>query len=122
MRFRQTRSGLRRNLRLNFLLGNLWISSLIILAIPGFIATAAAQRPLSSVGRSSDLSLRIVYDNDHPVASPVSVQLLTAGGTPVQDTMSNDRGEVMFKSVPSGEYQVRISGIGVKDTVMELNA
>lgn len=65
--------------------------------------------------RAGDLRIRIVLENDRTVSAPVSVQLLTGAGTPFQEEVSNDRGEVQFRSVPAGDYRVKIFGVGIKE-------
>jgi tetratricopeptide (TPR) repeat protein len=64
----------------------------------------------------SDVRLRIMFDNDRNLGVPVSVQLFNSSGAPISEGMSNDRGEISFRSLPPGDYRVKITGQGIKDT------
>jgi len=71
--------------------------------------------------RGADLRIRVVFQNDLQVTVPVSVQLLTNGGTTLQEGMSNSSGEIQFRGVPQGEYRVKVFGQGIRDMETSLN-
>lgn len=96
------------------------VLSLVVLVL--ISQSLIAQRMGTPVGGINEVRVRVVYDDDRSVTSPVSVQLLTGSGTPIQEEMSNDRGEVQFRSLPAGEYRVKVTGRGVKDTEAALFA
>lgn len=81
--------------------------------------SAECQR-LATAGSLNQLKIRLVHDNEAPFARPLLVQLISDGGTPIQEAMSNDRGEVEFRSIPAGGYKVRVTGQSVKETEAEL--
>src|SRR5262249_31211890 len=70
---------------------------------------------------SSDIELRIKlsYENDRPVGTPLRVQLLNGNENMVADTFSDGTGQAVFRSVRGGNYKVRVSGIGVLETTSE---
>lgn len=79
-----------------------------------------AQRDGIPNAGANEIKLRIVSEGDRPFGAPLTVQLISAGGTPLAEGMSNDRGEVSFRGVPPGEYRVRVTGAGVKETEADL--
>src|SRR5262249_1406139 len=70
---------------------------------------------------SSDIELRIKlsYENDRPVGTPLRVQLLNGTENMVSDTFSDGTGQAVFRSVRGGTYKVRVSGIGVLEITSE---
>src|SRR5215831_11707712 len=73
-----------------------------------------AQR--GSVGSDIELRIKLSYENDRPVGTPLRVQLLNSTENMVSDTFSDGTGQAVFRSVRGGTYKVRVSGIGVLET------
>ena len=76
-----------------------------------------AQR--GSVGSDIELRIKLSYENDRPVGTPLRVQLLNSTENMVSDTFSDGTGQAVFRSVRGGTYKVRVSGIGVLETTSE---
>ena len=72
-----------------------------------------------SVSSDTELRIKITYENDHLVGTPLRVQLLNASENAIADTFSDGTGQAVFQSVHGGNYKVRISGIGVVETISE---
>lgn len=89
-------------------LGIVWLS---------FACFAFGQRGSVS---DTELRIKISYDNDHPVGTPLRVQLLNTADNAIADTFSDATGQAVFHSVRGGNYKVRISGIGVLETISEI--
>ena len=88
---------------------------LAILAIPA--------RPQDSIRgsisrpRSVELRIRVTLSNDHPLTTPVRVQIMISGA-PANETFTDDRGEAVFY-VPGGIYRVKISGQDIEETTTD---
>jgi len=72
-----------------------------------------------SVSSDTELRIKISYENDRLVGTALRVQLLNASENAIADTFSDGTGQAVFHSVHGGNYKVRISGIGVLETVSE---
>lgn len=65
----------------------------------------------------SNIQVRVVYSNDHPVEEHLRVDLLTTGGMIVSAALTNANGMASFYDVPGGDYRVRVTGDTIQDTV-----
>ena len=76
-----------------------------------------AQR--GSMTSDIELRIKISFENDRPVGSPLRVQLLNGSENMVADTFSDGTGQAVFRSIRGGNYKVRISGLGILETTSE---
>jgi tetratricopeptide (TPR) repeat protein len=82
-----------------------------------FTLLACAQR--GSLGSDIELRIKISFENDRPVGTPLRVQLLNGSENMVADTFSDGTGQAVFRSVRGGNYKVRITGLGILETTSE---
>ena len=82
-----------------------------------FNVFAFAQR--GSWGSDIELRIKISFENDRPVGTPLRVQLLNGSENMIADTFSDGTGQAVFRSVRGGNYKVRVSGLGVLETTSE---
>ncbi|HEX7961930.1 MAG TPA: tetratricopeptide repeat protein [Terriglobales bacterium] len=87
-------------------LGFLWLA---------LVSFAFGQRGTSDI----ELRIKITYDNDRLVGTALRVQLLNDNGNMIADTFSDGTGQAVFSSLHGGNYKVRVSGIGVAETVSD---
>jgi tetratricopeptide (TPR) repeat protein len=80
-----------------------------------FVSFAFGQRGTSDI----ELRIKITYDNDRLVGTALRVQLLNDNGNMIADTFSDGTGQAVFSSLHGGNYKVRVSGIGVAETVSD---
>ena len=90
--------------------------------VVGFVWLILTSFAFGQRGTVSDTELRIKisYENDRLVGTPLRVQLLNASENPIADTFSDGTGQAVFPSVHGGNYKVRVSGIGVVETISEV--
>lgn len=81
------------------------------------VSCAFGQR--GSIASETELRIKITYENDHPVGTPLRVQLLNSSENTIADSFSDGTGQAVFHSLRGGNYKVRISGIGVVETVSD---
>jgi tetratricopeptide (TPR) repeat protein len=87
----------------------------LTLFLLGFVGWAQRGSMTSDI----ELRIKISFENDRPVGSPLRVQLLNGSENMVADTFSDGTGQAVFRSVRGGNYKVRISGVGILETISE---
>ena len=80
-------------------------------------AQESGVRPGLSRPRTAELRIRVTLTNDHPITSPVRVQIMVSG-VPSNETFTDDRGEAVF-FVPGGTYRVKVSGQDIEETTTD---
>jgi tetratricopeptide (TPR) repeat protein len=68
--------------------------------------------------RSIDLTVKVTYENDRPVAGSVRVQITNQMGIPVMETFTRD-GEARFSGISPGVYKIRATSPEIEDTQTE---
>ena len=79
-------------------------------------AAALAQGLGSGANTSSELQVRVLYENDRPVSNMINVQLLSSQATPVAESFTDDTGRVNFHGVRPGSYFLRARGPDVEES------
>lgn len=69
---------------------------------------------------TADLTVRVMLDNNRQPNSALRVQLMNAGGVPVVEAFTDSTGQAHFGSIRSGNYRIRVTGIGVQETNSDL--
>lgn len=64
----------------------------------------------------ADVYVNVAYENDHPVGMQYRVQLLTNGRMPMGEQFTNDRGQVIFRGLSVGSYQLIVLGVDIENT------
>ena len=90
--------------------------TLWVVALLAFSAAALAQGLGSGANTSSELQVRVLYEDDRPVSNMVNVQLLSSQGIPVTESFTDDTGRVSFHGVRPGSYVLRARGPSVEET------
>jgi tetratricopeptide (TPR) repeat protein len=81
-------------------------------AVPGF-----SQAPGSTIGAGADVRVQVTFTDDRPASFHLKVELVTSGSeVQLKTTFTDDNGTCEFGGVRPGNYRVRVSGIGVKET------
>lgn len=93
--------------------GNLPLFCLMVLVGAGFAGQTAVAESIVGVVYSEGSNERIAH---------ASVWLFTAGGIPVADAVTTDRGEFAFNNVPSGPCVMKIAADGFAPLEMDITA
>ncbi|HUS18497.1 MAG TPA: tetratricopeptide repeat protein [Terriglobales bacterium] len=87
--------------------------SILLLLVP---CVAFAQRPGSQQPRTTtELVVRVTYEDDRVVGEQVRVQLSNSGGIPVAETFTRGEGEARFLNVEPGAYRLRVTGMDIDE-------
>src|SRR5256885_12301103 len=95
------------------------MSRLVFLLLSFLVLASCVFAQRGTMTSDSELRIKIAYENDHPINAPLRVQLLNGTENMVAETFSDGTGQAVFRSVRGGNYKVKISGVGVADTVSE---
>jgi tetratricopeptide (TPR) repeat protein len=79
-------------------------------------ATLAAQRQTPSQPRqTTELVVKVMYENDRSVADQVRIQLTNGAGIPVAETFTRGEGEARFFNLEPGTYRLRATGTDIEE-------
>src|SRR5262245_49194213 len=95
------------------------VSRPVSLGLVLFLLSAICIAQRGSMSSDIELRIKLSYENDRPVGTPLRVQLLNGTENMVADTFSDGTGQAVFRSVRGGTYKVRVSGIGVLEITSE---
>jgi tetratricopeptide (TPR) repeat protein len=80
---------------------------------------AIAQRQPTQQRTTTELIVRVTYENDRPVSDQIRVQLSNSTGVPISETFTRGEGEARFTGVEPGSYRLRVTGIDIDDKVSD---
>jgi Flp pilus assembly protein TadD len=90
------------------------------LALSLLVASCAfAQRSSRSQPTEVEIMVRVTYPNEQPAPQQLRVELLNSSGIPVMESLTNDMGQAEFRVVGSGNFRIKVSGMGIQDAVSE---
>jgi len=93
-------------------------SILVVSLLISSSLTFAQRRPGGGTrGSGIDVSIRVMYENSHPAGEQLRVQLTNQMGMTFGEAYTDSRGEARFGGIRPGAYRVRVSGIGIQDTM-----
>jgi Tfp pilus assembly protein PilF len=96
-------------------------SALLAFLFSLLIASCAfAQRSSRSQPTEVEIQVRVTYPNEQPAPQQLRVDLLNSSGIPVMQTLTNDMGKADFHVVGSGDFRIKVSGMGIQDAISEL--
>jgi Flp pilus assembly protein TadD len=78
--------------------------------------TGFAQGIGTGPSSTTELRVRVLYEDDRPVPNMVNVVLLSTQGAHVSESFTDDIGYVNFRGVRAGSYYLRARGIDVEET------
>ena len=70
----------------------------------------------TGAGSTTEVRVRVMYEDDRPVPNMVNVVLMSTQGANVNETFTDDTGHVSFRGVRPGSYYLRARGIDVEET------
>jgi tetratricopeptide (TPR) repeat protein len=65
---------------------------------------------------TTEVRVRVIYEDDRPVPNMVNVVLVSAQGASVSESFTDDTGHVGFRGIRAGSYYLRARGIDVEET------
>ncbi len=80
---------------------------------------ASAQRGSRPQPTGSEIQVRVTYPNERPAPQQLRVDLLNSSGTSVMETFTDDLGQADFRVTGSGNFRVKVSGIGIETVISE---
>lgn len=89
-----------------------WFLSAVIVSSTLCVAQGMGTGP----GTTTELRVRVLYEDDRPVPNMVNVVLMSTQGANVNETFTDDTGHVNFRGVRPGSYYLRARGIDVEET------
>jgi Flp pilus assembly protein TadD len=92
------------------------LAALFSLLIP---SVAVAQRGTRSQPNQVEIQVRVTYPNEQPAPQQLHVDLVNSSGVPMMQTFTNDLGQAEFLVAGSGNFRVKVSGIGIQEAVSE---
>src|SRR5664279_3726322 len=95
-------------------------SALLALLLSLFVASVAfAQRGSRSQPTEVEIQVRVTYPNEQSAPQQLRVDLLNASGVSLMETFTNDLGQADFHLTGSGNFRVKVSGIGIEEAVSD---
>jgi tetratricopeptide (TPR) repeat protein len=81
---------------------------------------AQAQRQPSQLPRqTTELVIKVTYENDRAVPEQVRIQLTNGSGIPVTETYTRGEGEARFQNIEPGTYRIRASGVDIEERMSD---
>ncbi|MCI0349317.1 MAG: tetratricopeptide repeat protein [Acidobacteriales bacterium] len=65
---------------------------------------------------TTEIRVRVMFEDDRPVPNMVNVVLMSTQGANVSETFTDDTGHVVFRGVRAGSYYLRARGLEVEET------
>jgi len=78
-----------------------------------------AQRTGQTPRQTTELVVKVTYENDRAVADQVRIQLLNGSGIPVTETFTRGEGEARFFNIEPGTYRIKASGVDIEERSSE---
>jgi tetratricopeptide (TPR) repeat protein len=82
-------------------------------------SSAYAQRGSRSQPSGAQIQVRVTYPNERPAPQQLRVDLLNSSGTVVMQTFTDDLGQADFRVTGSGNFRVKVSGMGIETAISE---
>ncbi len=76
---------------------------------------ALAQRQVPQQRVTTELTVRVSYEDDRRVDDQLRVQLTNSSGVPIMESFTRGEGEARFLGVEPGAYRLRVSGINIEE-------
>jgi tetratricopeptide (TPR) repeat protein len=93
------------------MVGKAWFLSVLLGSSFGF-----AQGIGAGPSSTTELRVRVMYEDDRPVPNMVNVVLMSSQGANVNESFTDDIGHVSFRGLRPGSYYLRARGIDVEET------
>ena len=95
-------------------------SALLVLLFSLLVASIAfAQRGSESQLNQVEIQVHVTYPNGRPAPQLLRVDLMDSSGVSAMETFTNDLGEAHFHITGSGDFQVKVSGMGIEEAVSD---
>jgi tetratricopeptide (TPR) repeat protein len=88
------------------------LSTLVLFAT---LAVAQRQNPR----QTTELIVKVTYENDRAVADQVRIQLTNGSGIPVTEVFTRGEGEARFLNIEPGTYRIRATGTDIEEKISE---
>ncbi len=97
------------------------LKSIIPVLLFSLLATSISpgQRGSRTQPTGSEIQVRVTYPNERPAPQQLRVDLLNSSGTSVMETFTDNLGQADFRVAGSGNFRVKVSGIGIETAVSE---
>lgn len=90
------------------------LSTALVLFASTFLL-AQRQPNIPQPRATTELVVRVTYEDDRPVGDQVRVQLSNSSGVPITETFTRGEGEARFSGVEAGVYRLRVSGMDIEE-------
>lgn len=87
----------------------------LITSVPSLSQRQQAPSPR----QTTELVVRVTFDNDRGVPDQVRVQLLNSAGVPVAETFTRGEGEARFLGIDPGSYRLKASSPDIEDRMSD---
>ncbi|HUR36380.1 MAG TPA: tetratricopeptide repeat protein [Terriglobales bacterium] len=82
--------------------------------------TVLAQRQQQTQPRvTTELVVRVTYEDDRAVVDQIRVQLSNSSGIPIAESFTRGEGEARFIGIEPGAYRLRVSGMEIEEKVSD---
>lgn len=78
-----------------------------------------AQRQIPQQRITTELTVRVTYEDDRSVGDNVRVQLTNPTGIPIQEAFTRGEGQARFLGIEPGAYKLRVIGMDIEETTSE---
>lgn len=76
---------------------------------------ASAQRQSQTPRQTTELVIKVTYENDRAVPDQIRIQLTNGAGIPVTETFTRGEGEARFYNMEPGTYRIRATGTEIEE-------
>jgi Flp pilus assembly protein TadD len=81
--------------------------------------TTFAQRGSRAQSNQVEIQVHVTYPDERPAPKQLRVDLMDASGITAMEAFTDDSGQVHFYITGSGSFRVKVSGIGIEETVSD---
>lgn len=91
------------------------VTSLVLIPF----SAGQAQRPAPLSRQTTELVVKVTYEDDRAVADQIRVQLLNGSGIPVTEVFTRGEGEARFQNIEPGTYRLRASSPDIEEKMSD---
>jgi Flp pilus assembly protein TadD len=97
------------------------LKSIIPVLLFSLLATSIStgQRGSRTQPTGSEIQVRVTFPNERPAPQQLRVDLVNSSGVTVMETFTDDLGQADFHLTGSGNFRVKVSGMGIETVVSD---
>jgi len=95
------------------------VLSTVLVLLASTLVLAQRQPNIQQPRVTTELVVKVTYEDDRPVGEQVRVQLSNSSGVPIAEMFTRGEGEARFTGIEPGSYRLRVSGLDIEERSSE---